>query len=223
MLLGQKWMGALACDWPQYKELALEFHSTFMYDDSEFESEDVVSFSLGRFSSCLRNASKKNMEFCLSDVDLREFWGTIADSPFSTSMVESEIRDPVLRYMHRVLACTVVLRFVVEPQVMPPHGSAAIDVMRDSIPTHRQRPVFRRDMPPRQYQLREPIPDLLTLEFLCDRMGGYHDQHRYWYLTGQRRQEDAMRYLMTSLHIYIPEYYRALDQHDERGGDDAED
>ncbi|KAL8262393.1 hypothetical protein R6Q59_023742 [Mikania micrantha] len=95
-----------------------------MYDDSEFDSVDAVSFSLGRrvyemsipqfavatgfytedevlsprFSSSLRGSSKKNRDFCLSEVDLSEFWGTIHDSPFSSSMVESEIRDPVLRY-----------------------------------------------------------------------------------------------------------------------------
>ncbi|KAD5961049.1 hypothetical protein E3N88_12522 [Mikania micrantha] len=142
-LLGPRWTTVLACDWPQYKELALEFHSTFMYDDSEFDSMDAVSFALGRrvyemsipqfavatgfyteeevmlprFTTCLRGASKKNRECCLSEADLSDFWATIADSPFSTSMVESEIRDPVLRYIHRVLACTVIGRYSGEEKV----------------------------------------------------------------------------------------------------------
>ncbi|KAL8223230.1 hypothetical protein R6Q57_020629 [Mikania cordata] len=133
-LLGPKWVRVLACDWPQYKELTMEFHSTFMYDDSEFDSLDAVSFSLGRqvyemsilqfavvsgfytedevlspmFGSSLRGATKKNRDFCLFEVDLSEFWATIADSPFSTSMLESDIRDPLLRYIHRVLECTLV-------------------------------------------------------------------------------------------------------------------
>ncbi|KAL8217790.1 hypothetical protein R6Q57_021163 [Mikania cordata] len=165
-MLGPKWVRVLACDWPQYKELTIEFHSIFMYDDSEFDSIDAVSFSQGRrvyemtipqfavvsgfytedevmspgLMSSLRGATKKNKDFCLSEVDLSEFWATIADSPFSTSMLESDIRDPLLRYLHRVLACTL------------------------------------------------------------------------------RRQEDAMRYLMTSLHIDIPEFYRAPDEHDGAGG-----
>ncbi|KAL8239647.1 hypothetical protein R6Q59_016214 [Mikania micrantha] len=121
----------------------MEFHSTFMYDDSEFDSLDVVSFSLGRrvyemtipqfavvygfyteeevmsprFVSSLRGAAKKNRDFCISDVDLSEFWATIADSPFSTSMLESDIRDPILRYIHRVLACTLIGRSSEEEKV----------------------------------------------------------------------------------------------------------
>ncbi|KAL8202152.1 hypothetical protein R6Q57_011299 [Mikania cordata] len=116
-------MRVLACDWPQYKELTLEFHSTFMYDDSEFDYVDAMLFALGRrvykmsipqfavatgfytqdevlsprFSTSLRGAFKKNKSLYLSEVDLSEFWGTIADSLFSTNMVEFEIRDPILR------------------------------------------------------------------------------------------------------------------------------
>ncbi|KAL8224280.1 hypothetical protein R6Q57_019755 [Mikania cordata] len=142
-LLGPKWVRVLACDWPRYKELTMEFHSTFMYDDSEFDSLDAISFSLGRqvyemtipqfavvsgfyteeevmsprFVSSLRGATKKNRDFCISDVDLSEFWATIADSPLSTSMLESGIRDPILRYVHRVLACTVVGRSSGEEKV----------------------------------------------------------------------------------------------------------
>ncbi|KAD3640814.1 hypothetical protein E3N88_30037 [Mikania micrantha] len=318
-LLGPKWRRVLACDWPQYKELTIEFHSTFMYDDSEFESLDAISFSLGRrvyemsipqfavvcgfytedealspdFVQVLRGATKKDRDFCLSEVDLSEFWATIADAPFSTSMLESNIRDPLLRYIHRVLACTVVGRssgeekvnwidlfclycmvtgreanvacvlatslararrgggrarldmgpyiyrmaeylgvfdryrpdlmilgplttpidlrdlqragiverdnpprwagFMVGPQVMLPQGTPEADVVMGSIPTHRQRPVFRRDFPPRQYPLREPIPDPLTLESLCHRMDGYHDQYQEWREHDQKRQDDAMR------------------------------
>ncbi|KAL8224011.1 hypothetical protein R6Q57_019486 [Mikania cordata] len=113
------------------------------YQSAKFDAEDTVSFALGRrvyemsipqfvvatgfytedevmsprFPSCLRGASKKNRDFCLSEVDLSEFWGTIYDSPFSTNMVEFEIRDPVLRYIHRVLACTVMGRYSGEEKV----------------------------------------------------------------------------------------------------------
>ncbi|KAL8201822.1 hypothetical protein R6Q57_010969 [Mikania cordata] len=38
--------------------------------------------------------------------------------------------------------------FVVGPQVMPPQGTAAAEVVMGSVPTHRQRPVFRCDSPP---------------------------------------------------------------------------
>ncbi|KAD7478312.1 hypothetical protein E3N88_01448 [Mikania micrantha] len=196
-----------------------------------------------------REPPKKDRDFCLSEVDLSEFCATIADAPFSTSMLESNIRDPLLRYIHRVLACIVVGRssgeekvnwidlfclycmvtgreanvacvlatslararrgggrarldmgpyiyrmaeylgvfdryrpdlmilgplttpidlrdlqragiverdnpprwaeFMVGPQVMPPQGTPAADAVMGSVPTHRQRPVFRRDFPPR--------------------------------------------------------------------------
>ncbi|KAL8232662.1 hypothetical protein R6Q57_002440 [Mikania cordata] len=74
--------------------------------------------------------------------------------------------------------------FVVGPQVMPPQGTPTAEVVMGSVPTHRQRPVFRRDFPPRQYPLREPIPDPLTLESLCHRMDVYDDLYREW-----RRQD----------------------------------
>ncbi|KAL8197905.1 hypothetical protein R6Q57_030096 [Mikania cordata] len=286
-LLRQKWARVFACDWPKYKELTLEFHSTFMYDDFVFDSVDAVSFSLGRrvyemsipqfavstsfytedevlsprFSSSFRGASKRNRDFGLSKVDLSEFWGTIADSPFSTSMVESEIRDPVLRYIHKVLACTVVGRYSGEEKVnwidlfclycmVRGREANMACVMAQSLARgRRDGGRARLDMGPYIYRIAEFLgvfdtyrPDLITLGPLttaidlrdlqradiCERddpprMDGYHEQHKEWHFTDQRRQEDAMRYLMTSLHIDIPEFFLAPDEHEERGGGDDED
>ncbi|KAL8232107.1 hypothetical protein R6Q57_001885 [Mikania cordata] len=109
--------------------------------------------------------------------------------------------------------------FVVGPQVMPPKGTAAAEVVMGSVPTQAEAGHPAR-FPPRQYPLRDPIPDPLTLESLCHWMDGYHDQYRERRMQDQRRQEDAMRYLMTSLHIDIPEFYRAPDEHDGAGGAD---
>ncbi|KAL8255448.1 hypothetical protein R6Q59_030515 [Mikania micrantha] len=81
--------------------------------------------------------------------------------------------------------------FMVGPQMMPPQGTPATDVVMGSVLTHRQRPD-----------------------------GWISRSVRDWKEHDQRRQEDATRYLMTSLHIDIPEFYRAPEEHD--GGDDEE-
>ena len=47
-LLGPRWVAALDCRWPQYRELTVEFFSTFRYDESLFYEDEAISFSLGR-------------------------------------------------------------------------------------------------------------------------------------------------------------------------------
>jgi hypothetical protein len=43
-------------------------------------------------------------------IQLAEFWGEISGSAFTRSALESSIRDPLLRYIHRVIACTFLGR-----------------------------------------------------------------------------------------------------------------
>ena len=46
--MGQKWIDALTSNSPQYRELTLEFPSTFRYDYQQFDEVGLVSFALGR-------------------------------------------------------------------------------------------------------------------------------------------------------------------------------
>src|ERR1043165_9116028 len=133
-MLGPKWMAILKCDRPQYRELTVEFYSTFRYNADRFLEQHAVSFSLGRrlyefsvprfavvagiytdkevkasgFSRLLRGSYKKKRSSSILTRDLKEFWRTIAVGEFGNNVTESRIRDPVIRFIHRILACTLV-------------------------------------------------------------------------------------------------------------------
>ncbi|KAJ0684579.1 hypothetical protein HanLR1_Chr11g0392741 [Helianthus annuus] len=47
-LLGPKFRRVLDCDAMQYKEITLEFHSTFDYKQGNFNETDAVFFALGK-------------------------------------------------------------------------------------------------------------------------------------------------------------------------------
>jgi len=142
-MLGPRWINVLSCDWPQYRELTVEFHSTFIHHDDQYDEVDIVSFALGRqvfemtipqfavatgfyteeevhspeFLTRLRGANRRQRDYSIGEAELSAFWTSIADSPFSNSMVESDIKDPILRYIHRVLACTMIDRYSGEEKV----------------------------------------------------------------------------------------------------------
>ncbi|KAM0064049.1 hypothetical protein Hdeb2414_s0003g00098111 [Helianthus debilis subsp. tardiflorus] len=124
---------ALDCDEPQYHQLTLEFHSTFQYRHrGGFDELDVVSFLLGKnnmtlpqfavgtgfysqqevetdaFRSLLRGEVRKRKEHCVVKDDLAKFWRTIANTPFSNNMVASDIRDPLLKFVHKILTATLI-------------------------------------------------------------------------------------------------------------------
>ncbi|MFS7913712.1 hypothetical protein Hanom_Chr02g00144861 [Helianthus anomalus] len=137
-LLGQKFRWALECDVPQYLELTMEFHSTFLYrHQGGFDEPDVVSFALGKqvfnmslvqfaeatrfysaqevssdeFRGLLRQVVRDEEESCVLKEDLARFWRTIAISPFSNNLVASDIRDPVYRFVHKILASTLIGKY----------------------------------------------------------------------------------------------------------------
>ncbi|KAM0033719.1 hypothetical protein Hdeb2414_s0016g00489241 [Helianthus debilis subsp. tardiflorus] len=137
-LLGSKFRMAVECDAPQYYQLTLEFHSTFYYrHPGGFDEPDVVSFSLGRrifnmtlpqfaeatgfyscqevdsdeFRSLLRYVAKEEKESCVMPGDLQRFWANIATTPYSGNMVASDIRDPLYRFVHKILAATLIGRY----------------------------------------------------------------------------------------------------------------
>ncbi|KAK1419649.1 hypothetical protein QVD17_28883 [Tagetes erecta] len=133
-----KWKEVLKCDRPQYGELTIEFLSTFHWNDGSFNEPDAVSFALGRhthemsipqfavhtgfytqeeiatpeFLTGLRGAFKGPVrkECCLNASDLANFWSTISTAPFSKAMVGTYIKDPILRYIHKILSCTIIAR-----------------------------------------------------------------------------------------------------------------
>ncbi|KAM0067138.1 hypothetical protein Hdeb2414_s0002g00057371 [Helianthus debilis subsp. tardiflorus] len=101
-----------------------------------FLEPDVVSFVLGKkifnmtlpqfevqtgfytqqevedpgFVDLLRGVVKKRQDHCVLKEDLARFWTTIAISPFSTHMVVSDIKDPLYRFVHNILAATLIGR-----------------------------------------------------------------------------------------------------------------
>ncbi|MFS8024473.1 hypothetical protein Hanom_Chr16g01463661 [Helianthus anomalus] len=120
---------------PQYLELTMEFDSTFIYrHPGGFDEPDVVSFALGKqvfnmsliqfaeatgfysaeevvsdeFRGLLRQVVRDESEACVLKEDLARFWHTIAISPFSNNLVASDIRDPVYRFVHKILASTLI-------------------------------------------------------------------------------------------------------------------
>lgn len=121
---------------PQYKELTLEFSSTFQYKDGNFDQQDAITFALGRktyemdmfefgvasgffsvaevqlpeFKTILRGAFTKQRPLSFTNTQLARFWEKIAISLFSGCMVSSDIRDPVLRYIHCILVNTLIGR-----------------------------------------------------------------------------------------------------------------
>ncbi|MFS7912608.1 hypothetical protein Hanom_Chr02g00131951 [Helianthus anomalus] len=114
-LLGPKFRMALDWDAPQYYELTLEFHSTFQYKhQGGFAEPDVTGFYTQQevedpgFVGLLRGVVKKRQDHCVLKEDLARFWRTIAISPFSNNMVASDIRDPLYRFVHKILAAMLI-------------------------------------------------------------------------------------------------------------------
>ena len=135
-LLDARWRSVLGCRWAQYDELTMDFHSTLLFTAGSLTDPTTVSFSLGRqvhtmsitdfavltgfytreetatpiFTESLRAVIREPHALGVTDSQLAAFWMRIADSAYSTSAVESSIRDPFLRYIHRVLASTLIGR-----------------------------------------------------------------------------------------------------------------
>ena len=135
-LLGPVLVEMVNCEWPQYDELVVEFHSTFQHKEGSFFEDDAVSFSLGRvlheftipqfaiisgffafevvssdeFLNGLRGVYLKQRENCLSSGDLARFWNSIADHPFGRTNLITSVRDPVYRFVLKVFSTTLVGR-----------------------------------------------------------------------------------------------------------------
>ncbi|MFS7992392.1 hypothetical protein Hanom_Chr12g01081691 [Helianthus anomalus] len=102
-LLGERLIEALDCIEPQYEELVLEFHSTWVHKEGKFEQGTTVSFSFGRqmyemnvprfaivsglyteeevkrpeFATYLRGAYNKPRDCSVGGTELKEFWSSV--------------------------------------------------------------------------------------------------------------------------------------------------
>ncbi|KAF5775659.1 hypothetical protein HanXRQr2_Chr13g0614571 [Helianthus annuus] len=135
-LLGERLIDVMNCIDPQYVELVLEFHSTWMHKEGKFEQGNALSFSFGRkvyemnvprfaiisglytedevrrpeFSTCLRGAYSENRKYSVGKRELKAFWESISDTEFGQTNLISTVRNPIYRYVLRLLATTLVGR-----------------------------------------------------------------------------------------------------------------
>ncbi|KAJ0670111.1 hypothetical protein HanOQP8_Chr13g0470421 [Helianthus annuus] len=324
----------LDCALDQYEELVLEFHSMWKHKEGKFADNKAVSFSLGRrvfemnmarfavascfytdeevqqpgFATSLRGAYSIDREYSVGAAELLRFWSTISDHPFAVTNLITLVRNPVYRYVSKILSTTLVGRKLGEnkanwievfilmcrverremnlatvlaasfsrgrrgvhraalsmgpyitrlglnlgvfdkynprflhegpktiifgmrelqqpgivsytepygweairqgPQVQPPEGHPAEDVMMQIDPTHRQRPPQRHERPVPQYPHRQPPPEPLTLQSLSGYVEQRFDRLEYMIQTGQDRQEGALRYLMSKMSMAIPDFFQ---------------
>ncbi|KAJ0431186.1 hypothetical protein HanIR_Chr17g0845661 [Helianthus annuus] len=260
---------------PQFAE------ATGFYSCQEVESEE--------FRGLLRQVVKERQDFCVLKEELERFWRMIAISPFSNNMVASDIRDPLYRFVHKILEATLIGRHegdnkvnqhslfclmcmverrpanlasilawslvrlkkgggksssitygaeelqlarivtwdvppaweaVIEgQQVPPPPDSAAVEAMQAAIPQRYHVPLQRHQLPAREYPIRQPRPDPVTLEGLYDRVD------RLFEFVEQVRQEsrDGMRVIMDRLEVQLPPSWQPPQQEDPVGGKGGQD
>ncbi|KAF5813932.1 hypothetical protein HanXRQr2_Chr03g0104611 [Helianthus annuus] len=126
----------MECIQPQYEELVLEFHSTWVHKEGKFEQDTAVSFSLGRqvydmnmarfaivsrlyteeevkrpeFITSLRGAYSQPRDYGVGATELRNFWRTISDQPFAVTNLITSVRNPIYRYVLKILSTTLVGR-----------------------------------------------------------------------------------------------------------------
>ncbi|KAJ0438188.1 hypothetical protein HanHA300_Chr16g0611091 [Helianthus annuus] len=135
-LLDPKLTDALECTQTQYEELVLEFHGTWMHKEGKFDQDTAVSLSLGRqvfemnmarfaivsgfyteeelkqpgFVTSLQGAYSTARDYSVGSTELREFWKTISDHPFAVTNLITSVRNPVYRYVLKILSTTLVGR-----------------------------------------------------------------------------------------------------------------
>ncbi|KAJ0705903.1 hypothetical protein HanRHA438_Chr09g0377481 [Helianthus annuus] len=119
-----------------HHELVLEFHATFRLHHVRIAEPAAVSFALGRqthilslaqfavrtglytleettqpiFTESLMGWTDAELPQCVTTTQLTAFWSTIGDGAWSSGIPATQIRDPVIRFIHWILACTVLAR-----------------------------------------------------------------------------------------------------------------
>ncbi|KAJ0699335.1 hypothetical protein HanOQP8_Chr10g0354671 [Helianthus annuus] len=97
-------------------------------------------------------------------------------------------------------------------KVQPPEGHPAEDVMMQIDPTHRQRPPQRHERLAPQYPRRQPPPEPLILKSFSGYVEQRFDRSEHLIQTGQERQEDALRYIMSRHSMVIPDFFQSREQ-----------
>ncbi|MFS7905115.1 hypothetical protein Hanom_Chr01g00043941 [Helianthus anomalus] len=119
-LVGPKLTDAMEYTQPQYEELVLEFHSTWLHKEGNFEKDTAVSFSLGRqvyemnmahFAIVSGLYTKEEVrDYSVGGNELREFWSIISDHSFALTNLITLVRNPMYRYLLKTLSATLTGR-----------------------------------------------------------------------------------------------------------------
>jgi hypothetical protein len=140
IVVGSPWEMLFTMGWPAHRELTLEVYCTFVFqprapDDPELDEDDIaegrvpaeVTFrmfgvvhrmSLRRFA-VISNlyTEEQTLEpiyttaiFMHADDDLHVWWPAIGEFAFGAGSRTSHIRDPLYRYMHRMIATSITGR-----------------------------------------------------------------------------------------------------------------
>ncbi|KAK9080757.1 hypothetical protein SSX86_000515 [Deinandra increscens subsp. villosa] len=133
------WSRLFTCELPAYRELTVEFYSTFIFtprddDDNDDDDDDEeqperyeVYFSmfgdphhmtLAQFAvhSGLYTEEETAMPIYTEgihhtpDDQLRAFWPAIGYDAHTANTSSASIRDPLYRYLHRLISCTIAGR-----------------------------------------------------------------------------------------------------------------
>ncbi|KAJ0615695.1 hypothetical protein HanIR_Chr02g0082141 [Helianthus annuus] len=62
------------------------------------------------FATYLRGAYNKPRDYSVGGAELKEFWGTISNCTFSSTNLITSVRNPVYRYVLKILSTTLVGR-----------------------------------------------------------------------------------------------------------------
>ncbi|KAK1417157.1 hypothetical protein QVD17_26280 [Tagetes erecta] len=136
-LFDDDWRKVIDVPSQQYQEFVYEFFSTFRFDKkAELDTKKAVRFTLGGLkiswsirefawrSGLYTKSATQQVAFtesvrCISEPDavgvtlrnLMEFWPTIGEDDYKPGIASTKIRDPVIRYVHRVIGGTILGRF----------------------------------------------------------------------------------------------------------------
>ncbi|KAL8258395.1 hypothetical protein R6Q59_030436 [Mikania micrantha] len=201
-MLTPPWVYLLRCRWPQYAELTVEFHSTFQYDARSVTTPGAVAFALGRtahsmivadfavamgiytreevtaraFEDLLLGVSRAARPGHATEYEMAAFWSTIAIPPHTDRRLATHIRDPLLRYIHRILTSTLIPRHSGKDKVPiladPPGPVPPVP------PPSTHRILHQRERPPHDVPPRPPAAPRLTQRYLLQRLDTLEDNQR---------------------------------------------